>query len=112
MIHFVHQPFTLSFAAMSMDCSVHYSFDMAQQVHYHSNPLQPGLVYFLTPCKCAIFGVVCKAIPRQVNYLIDEAVIVGKEANAIISVLQYFFETYGLREKIAHVHADNCSDQK
>lgn len=25
---------------------VHYSFDMAQQVHILSNPLQPGPIYF------------------------------------------------------------------
>ena len=47
----------------------------------------------------------------QVNYLIDEAVNVGKGANAIISMLHYFFATYGLGEKIAHLHADNCSGQ-
>ena len=62
----------------------HYSFDMAQQVFYPNNPLQPGPMYFLTPRKCAIFGVCCKSIPRQVNYLIDEAVIMGKGSNAIV----------------------------
>ena len=36
---------------------------------------------------------------------------VGKGTNAIISLLQYFFATYGLREKVAHLHADNCSGQ-
>lgn len=68
---------------MSLDTTVHYSFDMAQQVtiiyltshpvlcmfskvHYPSNPMQPGPVYFLTPRKCAIFGISCEAIPRQV----------------------------------------------
>ena len=29
--------------------------------------MQPGPVYFLTPRKCAIFGVACEAIPRQVS---------------------------------------------
>ena len=41
-----------------------YSFDFAQQVHYPSNPLQPGPIYFLTPRKAAIFRVCCEAIPR------------------------------------------------
>ena len=58
--------------------SAHYSFDMAQQVFYPSDPLQPGPVYFLTPRKCAIFSVCCESLPRQVNYLIDEAVDVGR----------------------------------
>ena len=35
--------------------------------------MQPGPIYFKTPRKCGIFGVMCEAIPRQVNYLIDEA---------------------------------------
>jgi hypothetical protein len=56
----------------------HYSFDFAQQVHFPSNPLQPGPIYLLTPRKCGIFGVCCEAAPRQVNYLIDEAFDVGK----------------------------------
>ena len=52
----------------------------SKQVHYPANPLQPGPVYFLTPRKCAIFGVCCEAIPRQVHigsqnnktYMIDD----------------------------------------
>ena len=47
----------------------------------------------------------------QVNYLIDEAVNVGKGANAIISLLHHFFATYGLGEKVAHLHTDNCCGQ-
>ena len=41
----------------------HYSFDMAQQVFYPNDPLQPGPMYFLTPRKCAIFGVCCEFLP-------------------------------------------------
>ena len=37
------------------------------QVHYPSNPQQPSPVYFLTPKKCAIFGVCCEGIPRQIQ---------------------------------------------
>lgn len=51
---------------MSHNMTCHYSFDMAQQVHYPFNPLQPGPIYFLTPRKCAIFGVNCESVPRQV----------------------------------------------
>ena len=38
------------------------------QVHYPSDPLQPGPVYFLTPRKCAVFGVTCEGLPRQVIF--------------------------------------------
>ena len=89
----------------------HYSFDMAQQVFHPNDPLQPGAMYFLTPRKCAIFGVCCEAIPRQINYLIDEAVDMGKGANAIVSMLHHFFTHHGLGERTAHLHADNCGGQ-
>lgn len=95
----------------SNDLTVHYSFDFAQQVHYPSDPLQPGPVYFLTPRKCAIFGICCEGIPRQVNYLIDEAVDTGKGANTVVSLLHHFFENHGLGEQHVHLHADNCVGQ-
>ena len=90
---------------------VHYSFDFAQQVHYRSNPLQPGPIYFLTPRKAAIFGVCCEAIPRQVNFVIDEASDAGKGANKVDSMLDYFFSHYGLSEATASLHSDNCCAQ-
>ena len=95
----------------SMQSTMHYSFDMAQQVHYPSNPFQPGPIYFLTPRKCALFGVCCEAIPRQINYLIDEACNTGKGSNTIVSLLHHFFEVHGLGEQQVHLHADNCVGQ-
>ena len=79
---------------LSHSITVHYSFDFAQQIHYPSNPMQPGPIYFLTPRKCAIFGICCEAIPRQINYLIDEAVDVGKGSNTVVSLLHHFFSTH------------------
>ena len=46
--------------ACSLNASIHYSFDFAQQIHVPSNPMQPGPVYFKTPRKCGIFGVMCE----------------------------------------------------
>ena len=57
----------------SNDIKAHYSFDYAQQVHFPSDPLQPGPIYFLTPRKCTVFGVNCEALPLHVNFLTDEA---------------------------------------
>ena len=51
----------------SFNGTMHYSFDYAQQVHFPSNPMQPGPIYFKTPRKCGIFGVMCEAVLRQVN---------------------------------------------
>ncbi|XP_074634268.1 uncharacterized protein LOC141892822 [Acropora palmata] len=97
--------------ACSLRKTMHYSFDFAQQVHIPSNPMQPGPIYFKTPRKCSIFGVMCEAIPRQVNYLVDEASDVGKGANTTISYVHHFFEHHGLGEISVHLHADNCSGQ-
>ncbi|KAL9977317.1 hypothetical protein ACROYT_G014707 [Oculina patagonica] len=57
-----HKPYTI-------DAVIHYSVDLAQQVHIPSNAMQPGLIYFTTPSKCLILGVMCKAMPQQVNWL-------------------------------------------
>ena len=88
----------------------HYSFDMAQQVHYPCDPLQPGPMYFLTPRKCGIFGVCNEALPRQVN-LLKEARDTSKGANNIISKLHYFFAVHGFGEQDVYLHADNCTGQ-
>ena len=95
----------------SRSMSMHYSFDYAQQVHLPSNPQQPGPIYFLIPRKCAIFGICCEGIPRQVNFLIDEAHLISKGANAVVSYLHYFFQNFGLGETDVHLHCDNCSGQ-
>ncbi len=95
---------------MTHNITVHYAFDFAQQVHYPCNPHQPGPIYFLTPRKCGIFGICCEAIPRQINYLIDEAVDIGKGANTVVS-LHHFLGTHSLGEKHVHLHADNCVGQ-
>ncbi len=68
---------------LTNDITVDYSFDFAQQVHYPSNPQQPGPIYFLTLRKCGIFWICCEEIPRQINYLIDEAVDVGQQGSFV-----------------------------
>ena len=90
---------------------IHYSYDYAQQLHYPTNPYQPGPICFKTPRKCALFGVCCEGIPRQVNYLIDENVLTGKGANATISYVHHFFTRHGVGETEAQIHADNCGAQ-
>ena len=84
--------------ACSLNKTMHFSFDYEQQVHIPSNPLQPGPIYFKLPRKCGIFGVMCEGIPRQVNFLVDEASSTGKGANTTISYVHYFFSHHGLGE--------------
>ena len=95
----------------SFNGKVKYSFDYAQQVHLPSNPMQPGPIYFKVPRKVGIFGICCESLPRQVNFLIDEAGNVGKGVNATISYLHYFFANHGLGETEVLLHADNCCGQ-
>ena len=95
----------------SLEGTVHYSYDYAQQVHIPSNPQQAGPIYFKTPWKCGLFGVCCEGIPRQINYLIDEAVSTGKGANATISYVHDFFISHGAGETDAQINADNCGAQ-
>lgn len=109
--HLKSVDFTEKRAPCSLDGTVHYSYDYAQQLHYPSDPYQPGPIYFKTPRKCGLFGVCCEAIPRQVNFLIDETVLTGKGANSTISYVHHFFERHGLGETLAQVHADNCGAQ-
>ena len=83
-------------------------FPFLLQVHYPSDPQQPGPIYFKTPRKCALFGVCCDAFPTQVNYLCDEACSSSKGANTVISYLHHYFANYGLGERKLVLHADNC----
>ena len=67
-------------------------------------------MYFKTPCKCHLFGVVAEGLPMQVNYLADEGSY-GKGANVVISYIHHFLETYGIGEQHLLLNADNCSGQ-
>ena len=97
--------------AMSRNVTYHYSFDFAQQVHFPSDPLQPGPIYFKTPRKCQIFGIHAEGVSKQVNYLIDESVSCGKGANVVISYLHHFLENYSAGERHLQLNADNCAGQ-
>ncbi|KAI0213588.1 hypothetical protein LSAT2_001353, partial [Lamellibrachia satsuma] len=76
-----------------------------------SDPLQPGPIYFLVPRKVGLFGICCERVPKQVNFLIDEAHLISKGSNAVISFLHYFFENFGLGETNVNLHCDNCPGQ-
>lgn len=89
---------------------VHYSFDMAQQVHIPSNPSQPGPIYFLVPFRIGIFGVMYETVKRQVNYLIPESVSTTKGSNLIVSLFHNIWKTI-VMEKTTFIHSDNCVGQ-
>lgn len=97
--------------ANSKDIVMHYSWDFAQQLQYPFEDQQVGPIYFKTPRRAQLFGVCCEGIPRQVNYLIDEADFLEKNANTVISLLDHFFANHGLGEKVVYLTADNCVGQ-
>lgn len=90
---------------------MHYSWDFSQQLLYPYEDQQVGPIYFKTPRRAQLFGVCCEGVPRQVNYLIDEADFLEKNSNTVISLLDHFFSSYGLGEKHAFLTADNCVGQ-
>lgn len=74
------------------DSVMHYSWDFAQQLQFPYEDHQVGPIYFKSPRTAQLFGICCEAIPRQVNYLIDEADLPGKGADTVISLLDHFFD--------------------
>ena len=90
---------------------MHYSFDYVQQVHFLSNALQPGPLFFKTARKCQIFGICCEPKNEQVNYLIGEADYVGKGGNSTLSMLHHYLDHHGVKEKDVRLQADNCVGQ-
>ncbi|KAK3765711.1 hypothetical protein RRG08_026185 [Elysia crispata] len=101
-----------SYPACSFPGLHHVSFDFAQQVHYPSDPQQPGPIFFKTPRKCGLFRVNSEGCGVQVNYLIDEAHSTGKGGNVVISLMHDYLENHSLGETDLHLHADNCAGQK
>ena len=45
------------------------------------------------------------------NFVIDESWGFGKGANAVVSLIHFFFANYGMGESVVHLHADNCCGQ-
>lgn len=99
------------YKANSLDTMMHYSWDFAQQLHYPFEDHQVGPIYFKTPRRAQLFGVCCEGIPKQINYLIDEADFLEKNANTVISLLDHFFAHHALGETSVYLTADNCVGQ-
>ena len=87
------------------------SWDFAQQVFIPSDPLQPGPIYFKTPRKVGLFGIVSEALPRMDLFIIDEAVNVSKGANLVISLLDYYLNIFQMGNAKLSLSADNCCGQ-
>jgi len=91
--------------------TMHYSWDFAQHVCYPYEDQQVGPIYFKSARRAHLFGVCCEAIPRQINYLIDEKDFLEKNAATVISLLDQIEATHGLGEKHAQLTADKGKAQ-
>lgn len=69
MKHLEGVDFSLRREPCSNDGIVHYSYDYAQQLHYPTDPRQPGPIYFKTPRKCAILECVVKLFQGRSTFL-------------------------------------------
>ena len=58
-----------------------------------------------------MFGVHCEGTSNQVNFLIDEGMVIDKGSNSVLSYVHFYFAHYGLGEEVAQLHCDNCSGQ-
>lgn len=90
---------------------MHYSFDFAQQVQLPQSPDQVGEIFFLTGYKVALFGIAAEPLKKFVLFVIPEACDVGKGANTVISLLDYYLNNFTVGEDNILLHADNCVGQ-
>jgi hypothetical protein len=67
--------------------ALYYSFDYSIAGTLPNDPHQPQTAYFLSACKCQVFGICCEPLGKQVSYLIDEEEVIRKRANSIVSLL-------------------------
>ena len=95
----------------------HYTFDFAQTAHLPYHARQVCLLYFKSPLKVQLFGI-CNDGPKlQTTYIYDESQSIGINStkvhgsNAVISMLDHFFDVHSLNEATIHLHADNCVGQ-
>ena len=90
---------------------IHLSFNYAQNLQIPYQPQQVGPLYFKTPRKCHLFGVCCEVIPRQANFLIDEAALTGKGAYETISYLEHYLKHHAVKSTHLLIHCDNRRGQ-
>ena len=93
----VSQNFTpFSIVCMSYNCwPWHTTFDFAQQACIPHHAREVGALYFKAPRQIQIFGVAQEAIPKQINFLVDENETIGPDSskshgpNSVLSMLHY-----------------------
>lgn len=108
---------SLSVAEGEVPEYTHLTFDFAQQATIPHHARQVGPLYFRVPRRIQIFGISNEAVPKQMDYLIDEHQTIGRDAtkahgpNAVISMLHHHLEKHTPPSPRLGLHADNCCGQ-
>ena len=73
------------------------------------SPQQVVPIYFITPRKCHLFGICSESLPKEVNFLTDEAELTGKGANETVSYPHHYFNSDNCND--LNLHCNNCRGQ-
>ena len=75
---------------------------------FPNSPYQPGPIFFKTPRKCLVFGIIEEASSKMEIYLLDESVVIKKGADCVISLVHDHLEKRADTSTPLVLHADNC----
>ena len=95
----------------------HITFDFAQQACIPHHAREVGALYFKVPRRIQIFGVAEEAIPKQINFLVDENETIGPDGskshcpNSVLSMLHYYLSHNSPGKPYLGLHCDNSCGQ-
>ncbi|KAG9285729.1 hypothetical protein G9A89_001617 [Geosiphon pyriformis] len=76
-----HSPTHVKAQYRSVDATVYYSYDWAQNVHVPHSDQQIGKVYYLSARKMHLFGIQDEVFREQINDVVDKNELLGKGSN-------------------------------
>ena len=95
----------------------HITFDFAQQACIPHHARKVGALYFKVPWRIQIFGVAEEAIPKQINFLVDENETIGPDGskshdpNSVLSMLHYYLSHNSPGKPNRGLSCNNCCGQ-
>ena len=87
------------------------SFDFAENILLPIKIDEPSSFYFKTRRKVDLFGICNENTNSQLNFLIDEEFKIGKDGNAVISMLDFYLRQCVPPNSSLVLYCDNCPGQ-
>ena len=84
-----------------------YAIDLIFTHRFTTLPIPLNRAQYSSKLKCAIFGICCEGILRQVNYLVNEVLDMRKGGNTVVSIIHLFLSTNSLGKIRLLLQADN-----